>query len=173
MKQEGRTAIYRASAPPMSQIVLRWYEIQGRLTSCGILSVKMWLCLKSNKSRAWHCGKTQVKLLCRVNVAYQHCNMNRLHLCVLHLWVLCIAQAIPAGKNILHAYWMFIRLDIKIMHRNYLWPVQTIISNFIDATAIIGSVYIVGSLLIPLIAARSVSLLRFLASVQVFYPIWV
>lgn len=69
---------------------------------------------------------------------------------------------------------MFIRLDIKIMHRNYLWPVQTIIiSNFIDATAIIGSVYIVGSLLIPLIAARSVSLLRFLASVQVFYPIWV
>lgn len=41
---------------------------------------------------------------------------------------------------------------------------------FIDATAIIGSVYIVGSPLIPLIAGRSVSLLRFLASVQVFYP---
>lgn len=34
---------------------------------------------------------------------------------------------------------------------------------FIDATVIIGSVYIVGSPLIPLIAARSVSLLRFLA----------
>lgn len=45
---------------------------------------------------------------------------------------------------------MFIRLDIKIIQWNYLWPVQTTLSDFIDAPAIIGSVYIVGSpLLLP------------------------